>query len=155
MVGPNCMGICNFPAKLTAVFNDLKSAPGTVSFISQSGTYGVTTLNYGLKMGIDFNTFVSSGNEAVTQFSDYLEHLGNDPDTHVIMGYIESLRDGAEVRPDCEGSDEEEARRCHEVRPHAQGLHRRRFPHRCAHRHPRRVQFRLPAVRRDRGDKDP
>jgi len=95
MVGPNCMGICNFPAKLTAVFNDLKSAPGTVSFISQSGTYGVTTLNYGLKMGIDFNTFVSSGNEAVTQFSDYLEHLGNDPDTRVIMGYIESLRDGA------------------------------------------------------------
>ncbi len=94
MVGPNCMGICNFPAKLTAVFNDLKSAPGTVSFVSQSGTYGVTTLNYGLKMGITFNTFISSGNEAVTQFSDYLEYLGDDPDTRVIMGYIESLRDG-------------------------------------------------------------
>ncbi len=94
MVGPNCMGICNFPAKLTAVFNDLKSAPGNVSFVSQSGTYGVTTLNYGLKMGIDFNTFISSGNEAVTQFSDYLEYLGDDPGTHVIMGYIESLRDG-------------------------------------------------------------
>ncbi len=94
MVGPNCMGICNFPAKLTAVFNNLESAPGTVSFVSQSGTYGVTTLNYGRKMGIAFNTFVSSGNEAVTQFSDYLEYLGDDPDTHVIMGYIESLRDG-------------------------------------------------------------
>ncbi len=95
MVGPNCMGVCNFPAKLTAVFNDLKSAPGHVSFVSQSGTYGVTTLNYGVKMGIAFNTFISSGNEAVTQFSDYLEYLGNDPDTRVIMGYIESLRDGA------------------------------------------------------------
>jgi acyl-CoA synthetase (NDP forming) len=94
MVGPNCMGVCNFPAKLTAVFNDLKSAPGHVSFVSQSGTYGVTTLNYGLKMGITFNTFISSGNEAVTQFSDYLEYLGDDPETHVIMGYIESLRDG-------------------------------------------------------------
>ena len=94
VVGPNCMGICNFPAKLTAVFNDLKSAPGNVSFVSQSGTYGVTTLNYGLKMGISFNTFISSGNEAVTGFSDYLEYLGDDPGTHVIMGYIESLRDG-------------------------------------------------------------
>ena len=94
MVGPNCMGVCNFPAKLTAVFNNLRSAPGNVSFVSQSGTYGVTTLNYGLKMGIAFNTFISSGNEAVTQFSDYLEYLGDDPDTHVIMGYIESLRDG-------------------------------------------------------------
>jgi len=94
MVGPNCMGVCNFPAKLTAVFNNLRSAPGNVSFVSQSGTYGVTTLNYGLKMGIAFNTFISSGNEAVTQFSDYLEYLGDDPETHVIMGYIESLRDG-------------------------------------------------------------
>jgi len=94
MVGPNCMGICNFPAKLTAVFNDLKSAPGNVSFVSQSGTYGVTTLNYGLKMGISFNTFISSGNEAVTRFTDYLEYLGDDPGTDVIMGYIESLRDG-------------------------------------------------------------
>jgi len=94
MVGPNCMGVCNFQGKLTAVFNDLKSAPGAVSFVSQSGTYGVTTLNFGVKMGIDFNTFVSSGNEAVTQFTDYLEYLGEDPNSHVIMGYIESLRDG-------------------------------------------------------------
>ncbi len=94
MVGPNCMGVCNFPAKLTAVFNDLKSAPGHVSFVSQSGTYGVTTLNYGVKMGIAFDVFVSSGNEAVTHFSDYLEYLGNNPGTRVIMGYIESLRDG-------------------------------------------------------------
>jgi len=93
-VGPNCMGICSFPVHLAATMESLRSEPGHVSFISQSGTYGITTLNYGLRMGVAFNAFISSGNEAVTWFSDYLEYLGDDPDTHVIMGYIESLRDG-------------------------------------------------------------
>jgi len=92
--GPNCMGICSFPENLAAVFEPMKSEPGHLSFISQSGTYGITTLNYGLHLGIPFNAFVSSGNEGITRFSDYLEYLGDDPDTHVIMGYIESLRDG-------------------------------------------------------------
>jgi len=93
-VGPNCMGICSFPVHLAGTMESLRSDPGTISFISQSGTYGITTLNYGVRTGLGFNIFVSSGNEAVTRFSDYLEYLGNDPATHVIMGYIESLRDG-------------------------------------------------------------
>jgi len=92
-VGPNCMGICCFSEKLCGTMETLRSAPGHVSFISQSGTYGITTLNYGLRMGVAFNIFVSSGNEAVTQFSDYLEYLGRDEETKVVMGYIESLRD--------------------------------------------------------------
>ncbi len=93
-VGPNCMGVCSFPVRLAATMEALRSEPGNVSFISQSGTYGITTLNYGLRTGVAFNTFISSGNEAVTRFADYLEYLGEDPNTRVIMGYIESLRDG-------------------------------------------------------------
>jgi len=92
--GPNCMGVCSFPVKLVGTMEPLESAPGHLSFISQSGTYGVTTLNYGLHLHLPFNAFISSGNEAVTRFSDYLEYLGQDDDTHVVMGYIESLRDG-------------------------------------------------------------
>ncbi|MFW6102903.1 MAG: acetate--CoA ligase family protein [Chloroflexota bacterium] len=93
-VGPNCMGVCSFPVGLAGTMEPLKSEPGAVSFISQSGTYGITTLNYGVRTGVGFNVFVSSGNEAVTRFSDYLEYLGKDDDTRVVMGYIESLRDG-------------------------------------------------------------
>lgn len=97
-VGPNCMGICSFSEKLCGTMETLRSAAGNVSFISQSGTYGITTLNYGLRMGVAFNIFVSSGNEAVTRFSDYLEYLGQDDETKVIMGYIESLRDAIRFR---------------------------------------------------------
>ncbi len=66
---------------------------GIRAFISQSGTYGISTLNQGLAAGVGFSKFVSSGNEAVTRFSDYVEYLGNDPSTRVIIGYIESLKD--------------------------------------------------------------
>ena len=91
--GPNCMGVCSFRVKMPATMVRLESEPGHLSFISQSGTYGVTTLNYGLHLNIPFNAFISSGNEGITRFSDYLEYLGEDEDTHVIMGYIEMLRD--------------------------------------------------------------
>ncbi len=95
-VGPNCMGVICFSSHVvgTMTMDRLKGEPGDTSFISQSGTYGVSTLNQGLTSGVGFSKFVSSGNEAVTKFSDYLEYLGNDPETNVIIGYIESLKDG-------------------------------------------------------------
>jgi len=100
-VGPNCMGIVCFSSHIigTMTMDRLKGEPGDVSFISQSGTYGISTLNQGLAAGVGFNKFVSSGNEAVTKFSDYLEYFGNDPDTRVIIGYIESLKDAPRFVP--------------------------------------------------------
>jgi len=94
-VGPNCMGVVNFSTHLigTMTMDRLLGEPGDVSFISQSGTYGISTLNQGLVTGVGFSKFVSSGNEAVTRFADFLEYLGNDPATGVIIGYIESLKD--------------------------------------------------------------
>jgi acyl-CoA synthetase (NDP forming) len=77
----------------TMTMDRLLGEPGDVSFISQSGTYGISTLNQGLVTGVGFSKFVSSGNEAVTKFSDFLEYLGGDPATCVIIGYIESLKD--------------------------------------------------------------
>jgi len=94
-VGPNCMGVVNFRTHLigTMTMDRLQGEPGDVSFISQSGTYGISTLNQGLVTGVGFSKFVSSGNEAVTKFADFLEYLGDDPFTSVIIGYIESLKD--------------------------------------------------------------
>jgi len=100
-VGPNCMGVVCFSSHIigTMTMDTLKGEPGDVSFISQSGTYGISTLNQGLVAGVGFSKFVSSGNEAVTKFSDYLEYLGDDPATRVIIGYIESLKDARRFVP--------------------------------------------------------
>ena len=100
-VGPNCMGVVCFSSHLigTMTMDQLKGDPGDTSFISQSGTYGISTLNQGLTAGVGFSKFVSSGNEAVTKFSDYLEYFGDDPSTRVIIGYIESLKDAERFMP--------------------------------------------------------
>jgi acyl-CoA synthetase (NDP forming) len=94
-VGPNCMGVVCFKSHIigTMTMDRLQGEPGDVSFISQSGTYGITTLNQGVTAGVGFSKFVSSGNEAVTKFTDYLEYFGGDPETRVVIGYIESLKD--------------------------------------------------------------
>lgn len=100
-VGPNCMGVVCFSSHIigTMTMDQLKGEPGDTSFISQSGTYGISTLNQGLTAGVGFSKFVSSGNEAVTKFSDYLEYFGEDPATRVIIGYIESFKDAARFVP--------------------------------------------------------
>lgn len=100
-VGPNCMGVVCFKSHIigTMTMDRLKGEAGDISFISQSGTYGISTLNQGLTAGVGFNKFVSSGNEAVTKFSDYLEYFGDDPGTRVIIGYIESLKDAGRFVP--------------------------------------------------------
>jgi acyl-CoA synthetase (NDP forming) len=45
-------------------------------------------------MGLSFNNFISSGNEADIVFEDYLEYFGQDTNTEVIIAYIEGLRQG-------------------------------------------------------------
>ena len=42
--------------------------------------------------GIGFSHLISSGNEAVLDAVDYMEHLLEDPRTHVIMAFLESIR---------------------------------------------------------------
>ena len=100
-VGPNCMGVVCFSQHMigTMTMDALEGEPGDTAFISQSGTYGISTLNQGLTAGVGFSKFVSSGNEAVTKFSDYLEYFGEDDATRVIMGYIESLKDADRFVP--------------------------------------------------------
>jgi acetyltransferase len=45
-------------------------------------------------MGLGFSKYVSSGNEADLHFEDYLEYLGQDKETKVILGYVEGFREG-------------------------------------------------------------
>jgi len=48
----------------------------------------------GSEVGLGFSKYVSSGNEADLHFEDYLEYLGQDEETKVILGYVEGLREG-------------------------------------------------------------
>jgi acyl-CoA synthetase (NDP forming) len=93
-IGPNCLGFCNPYANFcTAPFLPPVET-GHVALISQSGNSGQSILDYGLRMGVGFSKFISSGNEADLRFEDYLEYVGQDEKTDIILGYVEGLREG-------------------------------------------------------------
>jgi acetate---CoA ligase (ADP-forming) len=93
LVGPNCMGVLNAsPAvSLNATFAPNWPPPGNVSMLSQSGALGIALLDYASKLNIGVAGFVSIGNKADVSSNDVLAYWGDDPNTEVIVLYLESL----------------------------------------------------------------
>jgi acyl-CoA synthetase (NDP forming) len=93
LVGPNTMGIFSASANLTALMPPVRPRAGNVSIVSQSGNIGTQILAWGERFSVRFNKYVSSGNEGDLRSEDYLSFLGKDPETRVILTYIEGLDD--------------------------------------------------------------
>ncbi len=93
MVGPNCMGVLNTDPRIAmnATFAPTTPPTGNVAFLSQSGAMGVTILDYAREYGIGVSKFISLGNKADISGNDVLEYLKDDPDTSVILMYLESF----------------------------------------------------------------
>ena len=71
-----------------------KPIPGSLGFISQSGTFGgIATMTATMK-GFGLSKFISIGNQADLKIADYLEYLVQDDDTKVIAVYVEGMKDG-------------------------------------------------------------
>ena len=92
-MGPNGMGIWSSGVRLNCAF-DFTPQTGGISFISQSGTMGGYLLATANDKGYGFNAFLSVGNQADLEMADYIEYLGDDERTKVIVLYIEGLKDG-------------------------------------------------------------
>jgi len=94
MVGPNCLGVMNTKIKMNASFAAQMPPEGRVAFFSQSGALGVAIIDWALENNFGFSKFVSFGNKADLNETDFLEYFARDPDTDVILGYIEDIVDG-------------------------------------------------------------
>ena len=92
-IGPNCAGHFNTRSELFTAPYLPTTREGPVSFVTQSGNLGLIVLAIGYEAGLGFSKYVSSGNEADLSFEDYLEYLGQDDETKVILGYIEGFRE--------------------------------------------------------------
>jgi len=93
MVGPNCMGLQNTdPAvSLDGQFGPIMPRQGNVSMSSQSGALGLAILDYATHLNIGISTFVSVGNKADVAGDDLLLFWEGDPNTDVILLYLESF----------------------------------------------------------------
>jgi acetyl coenzyme A synthetase (ADP forming)-like protein len=96
IIGPNCLGLANMDPKiqLNATFAKRAPKPGNIAIVSQSGALGVSLMDYASSRNIGISKVVSLGNKAVLNELDLLKALANDPQTKVILLYLEDLVDG-------------------------------------------------------------
>lgn len=94
VVGPNSLGIMSTPTEMNASFGPETALEGSISFMSQSGAFITAVLDWASEQGIGFQDVVSLGNKAVLDETDFIREWGDDPDTDVIIGYLEGIDDG-------------------------------------------------------------
>ena len=94
LVGPNSLGVISTATGLNATFGPESPLPGSVSFMSQSGAFVTAVIDWANDRGIGFKDVVSLGNKAVLDEEDFVAEWGDDPDTDVIIGYLEGVEDG-------------------------------------------------------------
>lgn len=96
LVGPNCLGVINTDRQVSmnASFARIMPRPGNIAFISQSGALCTSVLDFAAGRNIGFSKFISFGNKADINEIDFLEFLKDDPQTDVILMYLEDITDG-------------------------------------------------------------
>lgn len=102
ILGPNCVGIVNLSKSVMACFANIVDLqpvyPMTFGFVTQSGAFGTMIFSQAVESGVGFNAFVSVGNEADTEFADYLAYMLANPETKLVGGYLEGAKDGTKLR---------------------------------------------------------
>ncbi len=93
LMGASCMGFFNFTDNLflTGYPYHQKPAPGTIAFITHSGsTFSAVTKN---NRDMRFNYVISPGQELGLTASDYLKFVVQQPETRVVGLFLEAFRD--------------------------------------------------------------
>ena len=94
LIGPNCLGVMNPVSGLNATFaSNSMARAGNVAFISQSGALCTAILDWAQQELVGFSGFVSVGSMLDVGWGDLIDYFGNDPRTHSIVIYMESVGD--------------------------------------------------------------
>ncbi len=100
IVGPNCLGVFDVGHKFYATFAAGFLDPsfgfptlGPMSIVSQSGAFGMHAYTLAKFRGLSVSSWVTTGNEADVEFGECLSYLADDPQTRVILAYLEGARD--------------------------------------------------------------
>ncbi|HVW39753.1 MAG TPA: GNAT family N-acetyltransferase [Amycolatopsis sp.] len=93
VVGPNALGVLNTDraVRLNATLAPHLPARGRAGFFCQSGALGTAILADAEARGLGLSTFVSAGNRADVSGNDMLQYWETDPDTDLVLLYLESF----------------------------------------------------------------
>jgi acyl-CoA synthetase (NDP forming) len=87
------MGVVNTnpTVRMNGTFAPFTAPPGRIGFASQSGGLGIELIARAGELGLGVSTFVSMGNKADVSGNDLLQYWDEDPETDVILLYLESF----------------------------------------------------------------
>jgi len=97
IIGPNCLGLF-VPTTGLAWISGLPKEPGPIAFISQSGANVAEFLFVTATFGLRFSKVISYGNAVDLNESDFFDYCADDPETEIILAYIEGVKDGRRFR---------------------------------------------------------
>ncbi|WP_051338553.1 GNAT family N-acetyltransferase [Streptomyces flavidovirens] len=93
IIGPNAFGVINTSeaVRLNASLAPEPPARGRIGLFTQSGAIGIALLSGLYRRGAGLSSFISSGNRADVSGNDFLQYWYDDPDTDVVLLYLESI----------------------------------------------------------------
>ena len=93
IVGPNALGLINThpDVQLNATPSPETPRRGRIGLFTQSGAIGIALLDGLHRRGAGLSSFVSAGNRADVSGNDVLQHWDEDPETDVVLMYLESI----------------------------------------------------------------
>jgi acyl-CoA synthetase (NDP forming) len=94
ILGPNIFGLYSARASLNAGFGPADIRPGKVAIITQSGAMGGAMIGKTAAEGIGLSAIVPLGNKADIDEADLLEYLRDDPETEIVLIYMEGVKQG-------------------------------------------------------------
>lgn len=94
IIGPNCIGLMVPANRLNASFGGELPAAGTIGYFSQSGSLLAAIVDMARETSLGFSKLVSIGNKADVNELTLMRALGEDEDTKVVAGYLETIADG-------------------------------------------------------------
>jgi len=93
VIGPNCSGMFSSSADINFL-GVPQIEKGSISVLAQSGNVIDSLTHYARMRGVGFSKIISVGNAIGVNFHEYIDYLKDDPDTKVIMTYLEGIKDG-------------------------------------------------------------
>jgi acyl-CoA synthetase (NDP forming) len=93
VIGPNCSGMFSASGDMN-LLGVPRISKGSISVLAQSGNVIDSLTHYARIRGVGFSKIVSVGNAIGVNFHEYIDYLKDDPDTKVIMTYLEGIKDG-------------------------------------------------------------
>jgi len=93
IIGPNCMGLY-YPSEGISWSDDFPKKSGFAGLASQSGNVAGEVVQTAVSRGVYFSKAISYGNAIDLNECDYLEYFAQDPETKIILMYVEGVKDG-------------------------------------------------------------